>query len=74
MCVECACAFSEMGERGCKYFFRTLEECQAVAKFNNLMKTPELARHDAAGVEALGDPRRLANGSRMPRRHGRGLR
>ena len=66
--------FQRDGRAWVKYFFRTLEECQAVAKFNNLMKTPELARHDAAGVEALGDPRRLANGSRMTRRHGRGLR
>ena len=68
--LECAYAFSKRGERGTLYFFRTLEECQAVAKLN----TPELARHDAARVEVRGDPRRLASGSRMTRRHGRGPR
>jgi hypothetical protein len=66
--------FQQDGRAWALYFFRTLEECQAVAKFNSVMKTPELARHDAAGIEALGDPRRLASGSRMPRRHGRGPR
>ena len=59
--------FQQDGRAWALYFFRTLEECQAVAKFNSLVKTPELARHDAARVEARGDPRRLASGSKMPR-------